>query len=140
MKSQRVVSFLLILGALITVAYWLNYFIAGDVRVLPDYWYSAFEDAFPLADAWMALCMLGAGIGLWRGDRRGALFGLMAGSALIYLAAMDVTFNVEHGLYALLPKSGPMLTEAAINATSLGLGVTTVVISWRRAVAHSSSG
>ena len=128
---MRILSSLLILGAVITLAYWANYFVAGDVRVLPDYWYSAFEDSFLVADGWMALCMLLAGIGLWRGTKSGALFGLMAGSALIYLAAMDITFNVEHGLYALLPHSGAMITEAWINASSLGLGVATLLMSWR---------
>ena len=128
---MRILSSLLILGAVITFAYWANYFVAGDVRVLPDYWYSAFEDSFLVADGWMALCMLLAGIGLWRGTKSGALFGLMAGSALIYLAAMDITFNVEHGLYALLPHSGAMITEAWINASSLGLGVATLLMSWR---------
>jgi hypothetical protein len=137
---MKILAALLIIGAVVTVAYWLNYFIAGDVRVLPYYWYSAFEDSFPVADGWMALCMLVAGIGLWRGARYGILFGLMAGSALIYLAAMDITFNVEHDLYAMLPKSGPMITETWINLSSLGLGVATLIMCWRRAAAHSSSG
>lgn len=137
---QRILAALLVLGAGVTLAYWLNYFIVGDVRVLPDYWYDAFENSFPVADSWMALCMLVAGVGLWRKRRYGALFGLMAGSAMIYLAAMDITFNVEHGLYALLPDSAPMLTETWINISSLGLGATTLILCWRRAVAHSSSG
>lgn len=135
---MKILAALLILGAVITVAYWLNYFIAGDVRVLSDTWYTYFEDAFPVADFWMAACMAAAGIGLWRGTRNGALFGLMAGSALLYLAAMDITFNVEHGLYALLSSSGPMLTEAWINASSLGLGIATLIMSWRAATRSSS--
>ena len=61
---MKVLAALLILGAAITVAYWANYFIAGDVRVLSDTWYTTFEDAFPVADGWMALCMFVAGIGL----------------------------------------------------------------------------
>ena len=137
---MRILAALLILGAIVTVAYWLNYFIAGDVRVLSDYWYGAFEDSFPVADGWMALCMFVAGIGLWRGARYGALFGLMAGSALIYLAGMDITFNIEHGLYAMLPRSGAMITEAWINASSLGLGVVTLAMCWSRAAERSSSG
>jgi len=136
---MKALAALLILGAVITIAYWVNYFLAGDVRVLSDTWYTYFEDAFPLADGWMALCMFVAGIGLWRGTRTGALWGLMAGSALLYLAGMDITFNVEHGLYTLLPKSGPMLTEAWINASSLGLGVATLAVSWR-AAARSANG
>jgi len=137
---MRILAALLIVGAIVTVAYWANYFIAGDVRVLSDYWYGAFEDSFPVADSWMALCMFVAGIGLWRGQRYGTLSGLMAGSALIYLAAMDITFNVEHGLYAMLPKSGSMITETWINLSSLGLGGATLILCWRRAAAHSSSG
>ena len=130
---MKILATLLVLGAVITVGYWLNYFIAGDVRVLSVTWYTYFEDSFVVADGWMALCMAAAGVGLWRGTRNGALFGLMAGSALLYLAAMDITFNVEHGLYALLSTSGPMLTEAWINASSLGLGVATLAMSWRAA-------
>jgi hypothetical protein len=135
---MKILAVFLVLGAVVTLAYWANYFIAGDVRVLPDYWYSAFEDAFPVADGWMALCMLVAGIGLWRGSRAGALAGLMAGSALVYLAAMDITFNVEHGLYGLLPKSGAMWTETWINASSLGLGLATLIMSWRAATRSAS--
>ena len=129
---MKILAALLVTGAVITVVYWANYYIAGDVRVLTVTWYTYFEDAFPVADGWMALCMLLAGIGLLRGTRAGALWGLMAGSALLYLAAMDITFDVEHHLYAL--RSGPVLTEMAINATSLALGIATLVMSWRTAM------
>jgi hypothetical protein len=135
-RSDRILSGLLLLGALVTVAYWVNYFVAGHVRVVPDLWYSAFEDAFPVADGWMSICMIAAGIGLWRGRPSAPLFGLMAGNALVYLAALDITFNVERGLYKLLPASGPMVTEAIINAASLALGVATLVMCWRRALLH----
>jgi hypothetical protein len=84
--------------------------------------------------------MLAAGIGLWRGSREGALFGLMAGSALLYLAAMDITFNIEHRLYAELSTSGAMVIEAIINTTSLALGIATLLICWRRAASRSISG
>lgn len=133
-RSDRILGSLLLLGAAVTIAYWANYFAGGDVRVVPDLWYSAFEDAFPVADGWMTLCLIGAGIGFWRGKRSAPLFGLMAGSALLYLAALDITFNVERGLYALLPASGAMVTEAIINVASFALGVTTVAMCWRRAL------
>lgn len=138
--SDRVLGALLILAATVTVAYWLNYFVLGDVSVSTETWYTAFEDAFPIADGWMSLCMLAAGIGLWRDSRYGALFGLMAGSALVYLAAMDITFNVEHGLYAMLSSSGAMVIEAIINVTSLALGIATLLMCWRRAASRSISG
>jgi len=132
-RSDRMLGTLLLLGAVVTIAYWVNYFIAGDVRVVPDLWYRAFEDAFPVADGWMSACMIAGGVGFWRGKPSAPLFGLMAGSALIYLAAMDITFNVERGLYRLLPASGPMVTEAIINAASLVLGIVTVAMCWSRA-------
>ncbi len=54
---MKILAALLILGAAVTLAYWANYFIAGDVRVLPDYWYSAFEDSFPPPMAgWRCAC------------------------------------------------------------------------------------
>jgi len=137
-RTDRILGSLLLLGAAVTIAYWVNYFVAGDVRVVPDLWYTAFEDAFPVADGWMSVCLIGAGLGLWRGQRSAPFFGLMAGSALLYLAGLDITFNVERGLYALLPASGPMVTEALINVASLALGVTTVAMCWRRALAMTA--
>ena len=134
-RSDRILGSLLLLGAAVTIAYWANYFVAGDVRVVPDLWYSAFEDAFPVADGWMTLCLIGAGVGFWREKRSAPFFGLMAGSALLYLAALDITFDVERGLYALLPASGAMVTEAIINVASLALGIATVATCWRRALA-----
>jgi hypothetical protein len=67
----------------------------------------------------------------WRRARRG--------SALIYLAAIDITFNVERGVYRLLPASGAMVTEAVINVASLALGITTVTLCWRRALAMTGA-
>ena len=61
--------------------------------------------------------------------------GLMAGSALIYLAALDVTFNVNSGLYA-LAFNGPglaMKVEFVINVTSAFLGIWTIAACWPRA-------
>ena len=128
----RVLSALLIIGALVTAFYWWSYFTGGDVMVLHDRWYTAFESSFPVADGWMALCMFTAGIGLWSGKPWGASAGLLAGSALIYLAAMDITFDVENGMYALAATNDAMKFEVFINASTLILGVWTILASWRR--------
>lgn len=131
--GERILSALLILGAAVTALYWWSYFTGGDVMVLHERWYTAFESSFPVADGWMALCMLAAGIGLWSGKPWGARAGLMAGSALIYLAAMDITFDVENGLYAMAAANDAMKFEVFINATTLILGVWTILASWKRA-------
>ncbi len=137
-KQPRPLPALLILTALVTVAYWVSYFTGGDVRVVDARWYTAFESSFPVADAWLAVTAFIAGIGLWRGRAWGARAGLLAGSALLYLAAMDITFDVENGLYQLVPVSPPMQFELLINAWSLALGIATIIASWhpRESVNH----
>lgn len=47
-----------------TLAYWLLYFTSGDVQIRQDEVYLAFENSFPAADAWMAICALLGAIGL----------------------------------------------------------------------------
>jgi hypothetical protein len=131
-RADRIVAVLLLIGAALTGWYWWSYFTGGDVMVLRARWYTAFESSFPGADGWMALCMLAAGIGLWRGRGWGARFGLMAGAALLYLAAMDIAFDVENSLYALAATSGAMCFEIFINAASVLLGISALAISWRR--------
>jgi hypothetical protein len=131
--ANRVLGVLLILGAAITALYWWSYFNGGDVMASNERWYEAFESSFPVADAWMALCMATCGFGLLRDRAWGPPLGLMAGSALIYLAAMDITFNVENGMYALAAGNDAMTFEIFINATTLILGVWTLVACWPRA-------
>jgi hypothetical protein len=133
--AGRVLGGCLILTAIVTVAYWADYFTSAEVAVVPARWYTAFESSFPVADAWMALASLLAGIAFWRGSPSAGRFGLLAGSALIYLAAMDITFNVENGLYALARSSNAMRFEMLINGWSLVLGAAVIAASWRRAPA-----
>lgn len=131
--SDRFLSALLIIGALVTAFYWWSYFTGGDVMVLHDRWYTAFESSFPVADGWMALCMLAAGIGVWSGKAWGYRAGLLAGSALIYLAAMDVTFDFENGMYAMAAANDAMKFEVFINVTTVAFGVWALLVSWKRA-------
>lgn len=129
---MRVLGGLLIVGAVVTVLYWLSYFSGGEVMVSKERWYTAFESSFPVADGWMALCMATAGVGLLLRRAWGPPLGLMAGSALIYLAAMDVTFNLENGLYALAASNDAMKAEIAINASSALLGLWAILACWPR--------
>jgi len=129
---MRLLPALLILGAAVTAFYWWSYFTGGDVMVSHARWYTAFESSFPVADGWMAVWMFVAGVGLWRGTAWGARAGLLAGSALVYLAAMDITFDVENGMYALAGANDAMKFEIFINATTLILGAWTIVACWRK--------
>ena len=116
MIARRALGVTLIVGAVVTGLYWWSYFTGGDVMASQERWYTAFESSFPVADSWMALCMAVAGAGLLLNRSWAQPVGLMAGSALIYLAAMDITFNIENGMYAL--GSDAMKAEVFINASS----------------------
>jgi hypothetical protein len=132
--TNRVLGVLLIVGAIVTGLYWLSYFSGGDVMATHERWYTAFESSFPVADGWMAFCMAAAGAGFVMQRGWAAPLGLMAGSALIYLTCMDVTFNVENGLYALMESDddAPMKLELFINVSGAILGIWTLVASWPR--------
>jgi hypothetical protein len=130
--GERILGVLLVVAALVTAFYWWSYFTGGDVMVLRERWYTAFESSFPAADGWMALCSLIAGAGFFLGRRFAAPFGLMAASAILYLAAMDVTFDVENHMYALAAGNDAMRFEVFINASCLILGLWTLAAAWRR--------
>jgi hypothetical protein len=63
----------------------------------------------------------------------------MAGSALLYLAAMDITFDVENGMYEMARTSDAMKFEVFINATTVLLGVVTLALSWAKLLARRPS-
>ncbi|HEX4534289.1 MAG TPA: hypothetical protein VH000_08655, partial [Rhizomicrobium sp.] len=102
------------------------------VMVTNARWYTAFESAFPIADGWLAICAALAGIGLWLDRPWGPRFGLMAASAILYLAAMDITFDIENGMYALTSSNAAMKFEIFINISCIILGVWTLIASWRK--------
>jgi hypothetical protein len=130
--AERSLGSLLIVAALVTAYYWWSYFHGGDVRVIDARWYSAFESSFPVADGWMALCAAIAGAGFLTNRRYAAPFGLLAASAIVYLACMDITFDVENGMYALAAANDAMKFEIFINATCVMLAAATLWLSWRR--------
>jgi len=112
-----------------TLAYWIVYFTSGDVQVRQDAIYIAFENSFPPADAWMALCALLGAIGLWRRRAWGFLFALLAASSAVYLGLMDVTFNLNQGIYAI--GGTDTLIEILINLTTLLLGPVVIIYVWK---------
>ena len=113
----RVAISYLVVTAVGTLLYWLDFFTTSRGRVRADPVYLAFERAFPLADAWMAACALAGAIGLARRRPWGLLFGLLAASSQMFLALMDVLFNLNEGNYSIA--SGAMTFEILINVVLL---------------------
>jgi hypothetical protein len=124
---DTLLAVLLIGTAVVTVAYWVDFFVRGTVQAGEQDWYLRFERAFPAADAWMSACSVVAAVGLLAGAGYGPAFGLLAAGSLIFLGLLDVSFNLENGLYRRLPASGQMWAELVINVLSLGLGAWLVV-------------
>lgn len=126
-SADRVHAALMLLAAKLTVAYWVVYFTSGDTRVRQDAVYLGFENAFPLADGWMALCYVLAAIALLRRQPSTVLWGLCAGSAMIFLASLDLLFNIEQGHFS-RALTAPLFAEFAIVA---GCGTFGAVTVWR---------
>jgi hypothetical protein len=115
-----------------TLIYWLDFFFGGSTRVSDEQWYNVFERSFPIADAWMSICALVGGIGLLRKKQFGPRICLLASGALVFLALMDITFNIENNLYPLAAHSFQMVIEIFVNSWTLGFGVMSLLMIWRR--------
>ena len=94
-----VLAVLLIITALFTIYYWADFYLRGGAQVIKEDWYMKFEKSFPIADLWMAACSLLGAVGLLTEQPYGSFFSLLATGSLIFLALMDITFNLENNLY-----------------------------------------
>ena len=99
-RGRRRVIGALVAGAALLVLYWAGWLLdrsmlASDTR--PAYY--EFEAAFALADAWLAFCLV-AGARALAGRRPTALLWLLAaGGAGGFLLALDVLYNLQHGVW-----------------------------------------
>lgn len=93
--------------------------------------YLAFENAFPLPDlAYLAPLLLVSAWLMWRAARAASLTGIMAGSGLIFLGLLDVSFNLQNGRYAIEALDAAL--NIFINSVCLVFGPLLVRHSWRR--------
>ena len=121
---------LLLAAVVLIVTYWVAWFTHRSlVASAHTVSYTQFEDAFPLADGWLALCMT-AGAYCLVTCRRAALFWLLAGGgAGFYLLGMDVLYDLQHGVWG---KGGNGIAELAINVLTLGLSLFVLRWTWVR--------
>jgi hypothetical protein len=124
--TRRRVTWVLVAVVVLDVAYWVAWYadrslVASNTR--PAYY--EFENAFPVADAWLALCCLGAIVGLRRRSPTAMLWLLMAAGAGFYLFGMDVRYDLEHGIWW---SSGGGAVELLINI--LTAAVAGVLLRW----------
>lgn len=120
-------AILLIITAFGTCLYWFDFFKSGHVIVIKEEWHLKFEKAFPIADGWMAICALTSAWGLLSGASYGSVFALISAGSLIFLAIIDITFNVQNGLYRKISASTKMKAAVIINSWALLLGIALIL-------------
>jgi len=138
-QRPREVNFVIGLGIFTVVAavlYWTAWFFAPETIQArspdaQDYQiYVSFEQAFPLADSWLAIAALIGVVGLWKMRAWGFLFGLLAGSAAIFLGLMDLLYDLQHNMF--VPFTSQAGTEFVIVLLLLLLGPLQISLLWRR--------
>ena len=114
----------------VLVAYWTLWFTAREaVESKSTQAYYDFENAFPLADAWLGVCVLLAVLAVRRGSPLALFWLLTGGGAGVYLFCMDFLYDVEHGIYT---HGAGGLIELGINLLTLGLSVWFLRWAWTR--------
>jgi hypothetical protein len=129
-RERRTMAGVLVAAAGLVVAYWVTWSLHRSwVASETGRAYVQFEDAFPLADAWLVVCLV-AGAHALVTTRRTALFWLLAGGgAGLYLFAMDVLYDMQHGIWG---KGSNGVVELAINILTLGLSLFVLRWAWIR--------
>jgi hypothetical protein len=117
----------LIISAISLVYYWLDFYLRKRVQVSQEDWYTKFEKAFPIADMWIVTCSILGAVGLLTEQNYGLLFSILAGSSGIFLALLNITFNIQNKLYSLVGKSREMAFEPGINLWSLVFSIVVIV-------------
>jgi len=138
MQRPLGVNFVIGVGILIVVGvvlFWATWFLAPESIQArspdaPDYQiYVSFEQAFILADCWIVISLLIGIVGLWRMRDWGFLFALLAGGGGIFLALMDLLYDLQHGMF--VPLTSEAATELIIVLLTLSLTPLSIYLLWR---------
>jgi len=101
-QYDKYIAYLEIIGALLIIGFWIGWFLDFLKSSLPDplfETYLAFESAFPVADAWIVALLLISAYGILTKKSYGSFFAAAAGGALMFLGLIDVSFNLQQGVY-----------------------------------------
>lgn len=120
---------LTLVGGALIVAFWALYLLGAVELAGPDPAIRAFEAAFPIADALLAVALFAASVGLLRGRASGVFFLTAAAGMTLYLGLLDATFYGVRGLYA--PADGWGLLEIGLNALCIVGGTLGLRFAWR---------
>ena len=130
-KSWRRLITVLAIVTVIDVAYWVAWYadrslVASNTRSA----YYEFENAFPLADGWLALCCVAAIFALRNRQPVALMWLLLAAGAGVYLFGMDVLYDLEHGIWWSSGAGG--VIELGINVLTIGVSLWFLRWTWLR--------
>ncbi len=126
---RRVIQGFLVGAIALDIAYWSLWFGNRDLIASDDSAaYYAFENAFPLADAWLGIACLMALVSMVRRLPSALFWLLCAGSSGVYLFCMDLLYDLENGIFT--SGSGGVV-EAVIVTLTLAFSCTVLVWTWR---------
>jgi len=106
--------------------YWMLFFYFGMEPVNPPTCYFSFEHSFVVSDALLAGLLVAGGGFLAAGKKFGQTISLPCGGGLVYLGAIDVTFNLANGIYT--QNISQTLQNAAVNFWCLSFGLSIIVV------------
>jgi hypothetical protein len=129
-QTRRVIA-VLVAVVVVDIAYWVAWYadrslVASNTRSA----YYEFENAFPLADGWLALCCVGAAVALRRRSPIALMWLILAAGAGMYLFGMDVLYDLEHDIWWSSGAGG--VIELAINLLTAGISLWFLHWTWQR--------
>ncbi len=128
-SMRRFIVGMLVAAILLDVVYWTLWFTdRSAIASLDTQAYYQFENAFPLADAWLGLTCVMALVTLLRGSERALFWLIAAGSAGAYLGSMDLLYDLENGIFT---TGGGGAFELVIVILTWAFSLTVLSWSWR---------
>ncbi len=122
-KQDKYVAYGEIAGALLITGFWIGWFLDILKSFSPGHVlyevYIAFESSFPLPDAWIVVLLLISAYGILKEKSYGTFFAAAAGGALVFLGLIDISFNIQQGVYQHDPLAIPINLAATIGGTFL---------------------
>ncbi|MEW6264571.1 MAG: hypothetical protein AB1641_15980 [Thermodesulfobacteriota bacterium] len=116
-----VLAVLELLTAVGLVLFWLGFFTIGLAPENPPPGYFVYEHSFPLPDLALAVVLAVSSLLLLKGRPGGRPLALLASGALFFLGLVDISFNLQNGVYLL--STLDLILNAFINLWCLGLGL-----------------
>lgn len=103
------------------LAFWALFYSVGMAPANPPPCFFAFEHSFLPPDLILAVALIASGINVLANGTWGRPVALVAAGGLLFLGVIDLTFNIQNGMYA-----GPVmerLQAAAIPLICVGVGI-----------------